>query len=46
MLSGITTADLTDTSAGGNTVELNGWTGNGSLAGISDTLNAVESGNA
>jgi predicted outer membrane repeat protein len=41
----ITTADLTDTSSGGNTIALNGWTGNGSLAGNSDTLNAVESGN-
>ena len=42
---GITTADLTDTSSGGNTVELNGWTGSGSLTAVSDTLNAVESGN-
>ena len=25
-LSGITTADLTDTSSGGDTIELNGWT--------------------
>ena len=37
-LRGITTADLTDTSAGGNTVSIAGWTGAASLVGPGDTL--------
>ena len=32
-LSGITTANLTDTSAGGNTFTVTGWTGKGTLSG-------------
>jgi hypothetical protein len=42
-LSGITTANLTDTSsAGGNTFTVTGWTGSGSLTGLSDTVAATE----
>ena len=38
-LSGITTANLTDTrGGGGNTFTINGWTGKGSLSGSSDSL--------
>src|SRR5208283_917380 len=38
-LSGITTANLTDSSSsGGNTFTITGWTGKGSLTGASDTL--------
>ena len=37
-LSGISTANLTDTSGGGNTFTINGWTGKGSLSGSSDSL--------
>ena len=38
-LSGITTANLTDTStSGGNTFTLNGWTGKGTMTGLSETL--------
>ncbi len=37
-LSGITTANLTDTSAGGDTFTITGWTGGGSLSGSSETL--------
>ena len=32
-LSGITTANLTDTSSGGNTFTVTGWTGKGTLTG-------------
>ena len=38
ILSGITTANLTDTSSGGNTFTVNGWTGKGSLSGTADTV--------
>ncbi len=37
-LSGITTANVTDTSSGGNTFTVGGWTGKGSLTGTADTL--------
>ena len=38
-LSGITTANLTDTStSGGNTFTLNGWTWKGTMTGLSETL--------
>ena len=37
-LSGITTANLTDTSSGGNTFTITGWTGKGTLTGSPDTL--------
>ena len=36
-LSGITTANLTDT-GGGNTFTVTGWTGTGSLTGTADTV--------
>ena len=37
-LSGITTANLTDTGSGGNTFTITGWTGKGTLTGTPDTL--------
>ena len=37
-LSGITTANLTDTSSGGNTFTIAGWTGSGTLKGSTETL--------
>ena len=37
-LSGITTANLTDTGSGGNTFTVTGWTGKGTLTGTPDTL--------
>ncbi len=45
-LSGITTADLTDTSAGGNTFTITGWTGKGTLAGTGETLADTVAANA
>jgi len=42
-LSGVTAANLTDTGAGGNTFTVSGWTGTGSLAGVSETLVATKS---
>ena len=39
-LSGITTANLTDASAGTNTFTVSGWTGTGSLTGMADTVTA------
>ena len=44
-LSDITTASLTDTSSGGNTFTINGWTGGGKLSGSNETL-AVNSGSS
>jgi len=37
-LSGMTTANLTDTGSGGNTFTITGWTGKGTLTGTPDTL--------
>ena len=37
-MSGITTANLTDTGKGGNTFTITGWTGSGTLKGTSETL--------
>ena len=37
-LSGITTANLTDSGSGGNTFTITGWTGKGTLTGTPDTL--------
>jgi hypothetical protein len=37
-LTGITTADLTDSSAGGSTFTVSAWTGKGTLAGTNETL--------
>ena len=37
-LSGITTANLTDSSSGGNTFTITGWTGSGTLKGSAETL--------
>ena len=37
-LSGITTANLTDTGTGGNTFTVTGWTGGGTLKGTTETL--------
>ena len=37
-LSGITTANLTDTGTGGNTFTVTGWTGSGTLTGTAETL--------
>ena len=37
-LSGITTANLTDTSLGGNTFTITGWTGKGTLTAAADAL--------
>ena len=42
-LSGITSAKLTDTSAGGKTFTVTGWTGSGSLTGTADTVTASKS---
>ncbi len=37
-LAGITTANLTDSSGGGNTFVINGWTGSGKLSGTGETV--------
>ena len=37
-LSGITTANLTDSSTGGNTFTVTGWTGSGTLKGATETV--------
>ena len=37
-LSGITTANLTDSGSGGNTFDITGWSGKGTLTGTPDTL--------
>ena len=37
-LSGISTANLTDSSTGGNTFNINGWTGSGKLSGTGETV--------
>ena len=45
-LSGFTVANLTDTSSGGgNTFTVSGWTGTGTLSGVSDTVAAAKSSN-
>ena len=37
-LTGITTANLTDSSSGGNTFAINGWTGSGKFTGTAETV--------
>ncbi len=44
-LSGITRANLTDTSLGGNSFTITGWTGKGSLTGAADILVDMVAGN-
>jgi predicted GH43/DUF377 family glycosyl hydrolase len=44
-LHGFKTANLTDTSTGGNTLTITGWTGGGKLTGTADTVVDVASGN-